>query len=77
VIVARVGKPLRVRMRTEAYFSSDPVAAPAVLVVPVGRRVRLHCTPESNQRGKETRRGLLERTPEHFRNSVQYLHELP
>ena len=60
-------------MRTEAYFSSDPVAAPAVLVVPVGRRVRLHCTPESYQRRKETRRGLLERTPKHSRNSIQDL----
>jgi len=57
----------------EAYFSSHPVAAPAVLVVPLGRRVRFYCTPKSNQWRKETRWRLLERLPEHFRNSIQEL----
>ena len=62
-------------MRAEAYFSSHPVAAPALLVVPLGRRVSFHCMPESNQWRKETRWGLLERPPEHFRNSIQDLHK--
>ena len=76
VIVARVGKPLRVRMASGGVCSSHPVAALAVVVVPMGRRVRFYCTPESNQWRKETRPRLLERPPKHFRNSIQDLHEM-
>ena len=58
-----------------AYFSSRDVAALALVVVPLGGRVRLHRMPESNQRRKETRWCLLERPPKHIRNSIHDLHK--
>jgi len=61
-------------MRAQVYFSSHS-AAPALFVVPLGRRVRFYCTPKSNQWRKETHWGLLEGPPEHFRDSIQDWHK--
>ena len=54
---------------------SHAVAALALVVVPLGSRVRFYCTPKSNKWRKETRRGLLEGPPEDSRNSIQNLHK--